>query len=200
MYIQDSVILTLKLSAHSAEYARALRVIGQDLADLFPERVEIETVGDRFVVSGEGRDKAQRMVASGGRSVPGLKKLLRRNSAADAVDTSLSIIHFTRSYTAEDINLLEKRGIFHRKTGGDGKPDLYSLSERLRMIGRIVDANGGRLTKLFKDGNTIVFHYEDKDDETHRAEFSNLTLYKLQQQYYSQRFTMGVEDPWELAL
>ena len=46
-------MLTLKLSAHSEEYARALRVIGQELADLFPERVEIEIVGSRFVVSGE---------------------------------------------------------------------------------------------------------------------------------------------------
>ena len=136
------------------------------------------------------------MGRTGGGSVPGVKKLLRRNSAADAVDTSLSIIHFTRSYTAEDINLLEERGTFHRKISGDCKPDLYSLSERLRMIGRIVDANGGRLTKLFKDGNTIVFHYQDKDGESHRAEFSNLTLYKLQQQCYSQRFTPGVKDPW----
>ena len=86
----------------------------------------------------------------------------------------------------------------HRKNSED-KPDLYSLSERLRMIGRIVDANGGRLTKLFKDGNTIVFYYQDKDGETHRAEFSNLTLYKLQQQYYSQRFTLAVKDPWDWA-
>ena len=186
----------MKLSAQSEEYARALRVIGQDLADLFPERVEIETAGDSFLVCGKGRGKSQRMVRNGGVTVLGLKKLLRRNSAADAVDTSLSIIHFTRSYTAEDINLLEERGTFHRKTSGDCKPDLYSLSERLRMIGRIVDANGGRLTKLFKDGNTIVFHYQDKDGESHRAEFSNLTLYKLQQQYYSQRFTPGVKDPW----
>jgi hypothetical protein len=193
-------MLTLKLSAHSEEYARALRVIGQELADLFPERVEIEIVGSRFVVSGERRDKSQRTVRNGAVTVPGLKKLLRRNSAADAVDTSLSIIHFTRSYTAEDINLLEEGGTFHRKTGGDGKPDLYSLSERLRMIGRIVDANGGRLTKLLKDGNTIVFHYEDKDDETHRAEFSNLTLYKLQLQYYSQRFVPEVKDPWGSAI
>jgi hypothetical protein len=46
-------MLTLKLSANSEEYARALRVIGQELADLFPERVEIEIVGSRFVVSGE---------------------------------------------------------------------------------------------------------------------------------------------------
>jgi hypothetical protein len=192
-------MLTLKPSVQSEEYARALRVIGQDLAALFPKRVEIETAGDRFLVSGEGRGKSQRLVRNGGVIVPGLKKLLRRNGAADAVDTSLSIIHFTRCYTAEDINLLEEGGTFHRKSGGDGKPDLYSLSERLRMIGRIVDANGGSLTKLFKDGNTIVFHYQDGDGETHRAEFSNLTQYKLQQQYYSQRFVPGVKDPWGSA-
>ena len=190
-------MLTLKVSAHSEEYARALRVIGQDLAHLFPERVEIETAGGKFIVRGERRDKSQRTVKNGGVTVPGLKKLLRRNGAADAVDTPLSI-PFTRSYTAEDINLLEEGGILHRKNSED-KPDLYSLSERLRMIGRIVDANSGRLIKLFKDGNTIVFLYQNKDGETHRAEFSNLTLYKLQQQYYSQRFTPGVKDPWGWA-
>ena len=102
-------MLTLKVSAHSEEYARALRVIGQDLADLFPERVEIETAGDSFVVRGEGRDKSQRTVKNGGVTVPGLKKLLRGKGAADAVDTPLSIVPFTRSYTAEDINLLEER-------------------------------------------------------------------------------------------
>src|ERR671930_188126 len=125
----------VKLSAQSEEYARALRVIGQDLADLFPERVKIETAGDRFLVCGKGRGKSQRMVRNGSVTVLGLKKLLRRNSAAEAVDTSLSIIHFTRSYTAEDINLLEERGIFHRKPGGASKPELYDLSEHSGMIG-----------------------------------------------------------------
>ena len=191
-------MLTLKLSADSEEYTRALRVIGQDLADLFPERVEIETAGDKFVVRGEHRDKSQHMVKNGGVAVPGLKKLLRRNGTADSVDTSLSIVPFARTYAAEDIDRLEEAGTLHRKTGDD-KPDLYSLSERLRMIGRIVDASGGKLTKLFKDGNTAVFHYQDKNGETHREELSNLTLYKLQQQYYSQRFTLGVKDPWDWA-
>ena len=191
-------MLTLKLSAHSEEYARALRVIGQDLADLFPERVEIETAGGKFIVRGERREKSQHMVKNGSVTVPGLKKLLRRNGVADPADTSLSIVPFARTYRAEDINRLEEGGILHRKVGDD-KPDLYSLSERLRMIGRIVDASGGKLTKLFKDGNTAVFHYQDKSGETHREELSNLTLYKLQQQYYSQRFTLAVKDPWDWA-
>ena len=178
--------------------ARALRVIGQDLADLFPERVEIEVADDRFVVRGEGRDKSQHMVKNGGVTVSGLKKFLRRNGTANAADTSLSIVPFTRSYTAEDINLLAEGGTLHRKRSED-KPDLYSLSERLRMIGRIIDANGGKLIKLSKDRNTVIFGYQDKSGETHREELSNLSLYKLQQQYYSQRSMLALKDPWSWA-
>jgi hypothetical protein len=188
---------TLKLSTDSEEYARALRVIGQDLADLFPELVEVEVADDRFIVRYQARDKSQYSGKNGPTTAAtkGWKKLLCRKGGADPVDASLSIVPFARSYTAEDINRLEEVRPLHRKSSED-KPDLYSLSERLRMIGRIIDANGGKLIKLSKDRNTVTFDYQDKSGETRREEFSNLSLYKLQQQYYSQRSMLALKDPW----
>jgi hypothetical protein len=190
---------TLKLSTDSEKYARSLRVIGQDLADLFPELVEVEVKGDRFIVRCQARDKSQYSGRSGA-ITPATKRwknLLCRKSVADPVDAS-SMVPFARSYTAEDINRLEERGTLHRRSSED-KPDLYSLSERLRMIGRIIDANGGKLIKLLKDRNTVIFDYQDEGGETHRQELSNLSLYKLQQQYHSQRSILALKDPWSWA-
>ena len=47
---QSFKILT---STSPGTYARALRAIGQNLADLFPETVEIELRGEVFVVAGQ---------------------------------------------------------------------------------------------------------------------------------------------------
>jgi hypothetical protein len=192
------VVPTLKLSTDSEVYARALRAIGQDLADLFPELLEVEVTGDRFAVRCQARDKGQYSGRSGATTpaTKGWKNLLCRKGVADPVGAS-SLVPFARSYTAEDINRLEEGGALHRRSSED-KPDLYSLSERLRMIGRIIDANGGKLIKLSKDRNTVTFDYQDKSGETHRQELSNLSLYKLQQQYYSQR-SLALKDPWSWA-
>ncbi len=64
------------------------------------------------------------------------------------------------------------------------------------MIGRIVDEKNGELVNLSEDGNSIRFRYRDAQSEIHSEEDSNLTLYKLQQEYYSGR-RLHPGDPWE---
>jgi hypothetical protein len=49
-FAQSFKILT---STAPGAYARALRAIGQDLADLFPASVEVQVNGEQFVVRGE---------------------------------------------------------------------------------------------------------------------------------------------------
>ena len=93
---------------------------------------------------------------------------------------------FMRTYTPDDIDHLDELGRA-RRTGAIQMPDLYSLSERLRMVGRILDEKNARLITLRQSMNTLVLQYCDAHDEAHQEEYSILTLYKLQQQYYSGR-------------
>jgi hypothetical protein len=155
-------------------YARALRAIGQDLADLFPQRVEIEMCGENFVVRGHRRPRA-----SAWRNNREPEKLSQ--TPAQAQDSE-----FVRTYAPDAIDHLDEMGR-KRRTGSSQVPDPYSLSERLRMIGRIVDEKNAHLVNLCQNMNTIILQYRDAEDEVRREEYSILTLYKLQQQYYSGR-------------
>ena len=83
-----------------------------------------------------------------------------------------------------------------RRNETDKVPDIYSLGEMLRMVGRIVDSEGRRLLKLSKDMNGVAFEYEDGAGQKHKREFSKLQLYKLQQQYYAERGTYVPIDNW----
>ena len=194
----DEIEASKSLSADSEFYARALRAIGQDLADLSPEKLEIEIVGDDFVARGHGRDNRLGARDADVNSLTKIwKKLVHNNRMANPGQSQLLIVPFVCTYTLADIDRLDEVGTGHRDSRNKVAADLYSLGERLRTIGRIVDANQGKLTKLFKDGNSVTFHYQDQDGQTHREELSNLALYQIQKQYYSQRGTYKAKDLWD---
>lgn len=165
----------MKLQLLVDRYARALRVIGQDLADLFPGRLEIELVGQNFVARGCRRPGAPTRTTAE-YDLP--QKLSPHTQVQD--------IGFMRTYTPQDIDHLDELGRA-RRTGATQIPDLYSLSERLRMIGRILDEKNGGLVSVCQSMNSLALRYRDADDAMHQEEYSILTLYKLQQQYYSGR-------------
>jgi hypothetical protein len=169
----------MKLQLLRDQYARALRAIGQDLGDFFPERVEIEMSGENFVARGRRRPGASARRSNDERDI-------RQNSSQPSPQVQPSHSAFVRTYTPDDIDHLDEMGRA-RRTGTVQRPDLYSLSERLRMIGRIVDEKNAQLVNLCQDMNTITLQYRDAQDQLHQEEYSTLTLYKLQQQYYSGR-------------
>lgn len=169
-YVQDPFEKDIKLQLLRDHYARALRAIGQDLADLFPQRVEIEMSGADFIARGCRR--------------PG--GLALKNSELSQPSAPIQDAGFARTYTPEAIDQLDAMGRA-RRTGSVQIPNLYSLSERLRMIGRIVDEKNGRLVSLCQNMNTITVQYRNPQNELHQEAYSILTLYKLQQQYYSGR-------------
>jgi hypothetical protein len=103
---------------------------------------------------------------------------------------------FTRKYTLDDINRLDETGL-PRRANKDGKPDIYSLGERLRTVGRIVDACKGTLIRVVKDHNSMKFEYRDQNGHDHREEYTNLALYKYQQRYYAERGIYTFIDPWD---
>ena len=166
-----------------ARYARALRAIGQDLGNLFPEDLEVEASGESFVARGLGR--LENPDAKNKEEEPARRRLWQkwRRPSGEAQPTRST---FTRTYTPADIKALDEIGRA-RRTGSVQTPDVYSLAERLRMIGSILDEQDADMVKLSQAGNTMKFQYRDGEGEIHFEEYSTLTLYKLQRRYHSER-------------
>lgn len=186
------------MQSETGNYARSLRAIGQGLAALFPDYLEIELNGDNYVTRGKGRAEVIQAVATGQTGVLGTmwSKLTRHNLKADPVQPPSSSVAFERVYTAADIDQLDQIGAAYRRSESR-IPDIYSLAERLRTIGRIVDSRGAQLIKVIMDLHAIKFEYRDREDKVCLAEYSNFALYKLQQEYYSGRSDPESSDPWK---
>jgi hypothetical protein len=168
----------------SGFHARALRVIGQDLADLMPENLAIELHGNEFVAHGlctKSRIKDQSSAI--------LKKLFNKVAAiirVPAREPDLEFVPFSRTYNADDIDRLDRQGT-NRRGAADGIPDIYTLGERLRTIGKVIDAQNGRIVRIFKDLHQIMFEYQDAQGSSRKEEMSNTELYQLQQRYAAGR-------------
>jgi hypothetical protein len=179
----------------SADYfARALRVIGQDLANLIPQQVEIDYRGGSFVARARCDRKRLESKKPEARK-KGLGAFIGRlaNYRLDKPPDAPEVVPFNRSYSADDIDRLDQKGVDRRIQGGK-LPDIYGLGEMLRTIGRIVDANGGQLVSLFKDQRRVAVEYRDRKGATCRAEMTSSELYKLQQRYYQERTASANPD------
>jgi len=179
-------------------HARGLRAIGQDLGKLFPQSLEITLQGMNFQVTGRylPRDPGGKGAQGNSQLLDKLRsKFLRDQSTVPPVESSTESIGFDRTYTPADIDRMDETGA-NRRNGVDKVPDIYSLGEMLRMVGRIVDSEGRRLVRLTRDMYGVTFEYEDGAGQAQKREFSNLQLYKLQQQYYAERGTYVPIDKW----
>jgi hypothetical protein len=182
-------LVKLMIEQTSGFHARALRVIGQDLAALLPENVAIELDGNRFVAHGlcaktriEDQTPAEVLTR--------VKKLFGKMAAAIIGPATrapdLEFGPFTRTYNVDDIDHLDGEGTDRRGHVSD-LPDIYTLGGRLRTIGKVIDAHNGRIIRIFKDLHQIVFEYRDADGQTRKEELNNTELYQLQQRYASER-------------
>ena len=170
-------------------HARALRAIGQDLADLLPDSMTIEPDGDSFLVHGMcNRARLESQQSNGGwTSLRKMGAMLRAGIIRPPMgEPDLDLTPFTRSYNAADIDRLDSHGN-QRRYGTGGLPEIYSLAERLRTIGKVIDGHNGRLGKIFKDLHHIIFEYRDGDDQPRKVELDNTQLYRLQRRYTSER-------------
>jgi hypothetical protein len=180
-------------------HARALRAIGQDLADLFPETLEIEMRGDIFIV----RLQCPRSRFDARQAEPQRKSLkefcadiLSRDLTALKQKNQSATIHVNRRYAPEDIDRIDEFYISRRFTVGK-IPDIRSLGEILRTIGRLVDGQEGQLVKIFKETHRIVFEFTDSDGKPRNELMSILNLYKLQKRFYETRGELVGLDPWK---
>ncbi len=178
--------MDLNSRVESHDYASALRVIGQELADLLPLYLEIDVKGKEFVVSGKGLSESETAKKSLLGKVWNL--LIRSDPATDLVDWQLKSVPFQRTYSQVDLSHWDDTHLKKRKSAAD-LPDIYSLGERLRIVGRMVNAKGGDLIHLTKTLTSVAFQYRDQDGAIHAEEYNADDLFRIQQEYYSARET-----------
>lgn len=172
----------------SGFYARSLRAIGQDLAGLVVESLAIEVDGDEFIVNGLC-SKAKSKPLDEKRARTGVKKLV--DNVTDIIyrpdrGPEWETVPFSRTYDRNNIGRLDDEGSKHRGNHSD-MPDIYTLGERLRTIGKIIDAQNGGFVKIFKHLNRIIFEFRDPDGEGCNQKLSNIEFYRLQQRYAAGR-------------
>ena len=180
-------------------HARALRAIGQDLATLFPETLEIQIQKENFIVRGQcAQSRLDAKLATPQKK--GLKAfcadLLARDVSTLTRQAKSATAEFTNNYSPEDINRIDEIGIARRFAAGK-MPDIHSLGEMLRTIGRLVDGREGRLVKISKDARRIVFEYTGPDGKSCNEIMTNLDLHKLQKSFYEKRGDLVGLDPWK---
>jgi hypothetical protein len=176
-----------------ADYARALRAIGQDLTDLFPKILEIDTDGMNFEARGQSHANPFHQVRE-----PSFKRLWNKLFGPDATPERVNsepAITFTRSYSAEDIERLD-RIYSASRSNQNQRPDNYSLAERLRTLGGIVKSRKGRLKQLRKNADHFFVDYWDQDGKIQTAKLTTVILYRNQQQYLSQNGS-APKELWE---
>jgi hypothetical protein len=185
--INNNVIL----HSDHREHAWALRTIGQDLAEMRPEYLEVEFTGGFYIARGRTRTSAAN-ASRAGKILDGLRRLDRR-AQGQVRESSW----FERRYSLYDVNRLDENGLIQRKDRPIS-PDIYVLAERLRTVGKLIEAKHGQLLKLTLDNNRIAFTFRDDNGEVYKNELSAPELYRTQQDGNRSRGTGRTRDPWSI--
>jgi hypothetical protein len=182
-------------------YARVLRAIGQDLANLFPHQLEIERQGQNFVARvrcDRRRSASQTQIEPEAAPKTGLLGIIHKLNTIrlDKPAEKPEIVSVNRSYNPTDISRIDEAGL-HRRIQLGKIPDIHDLGEALRTIGRLVDAEEGKLGKIFKDQRRVTFEYIARDGSAKKVQLTRDELYKIQQSYYHGRSGPGSLDLWK---
>src|SRR6476660_6901483 len=122
----------LKSNDSAGYFAKALRVIGQDLTELFPQQIEVYYQQEIFDVRVRcDRKRAEKKSPPAEKS--GLKNVFhklatyRLDKAPEGADTAT----YEHSYHPEEVNQLDRAGL-HRRAQAGKVPDINNLGEALR--------------------------------------------------------------------
>jgi hypothetical protein len=193
--LATSTLTPYNPSAAVADYARALRAIGQDLTDLFPRVLEIDTDGVNFEARGESHANPFHQIRE-----TSFKRLWNRIFAKDGspepILTQTQRLTFTRTYSPEDIERLDQLYSANRTNQGK-RPDNYSLAERLRTMGGIVKSRKGRLKQLRKNADHLFVDYWDENGKIQTAKLTTVILYRNQQHSPARNGTHAPKELWE---
>ena len=177
------------------DYARTLRAIGQDLTELFPKVLEIDTDGANFQARGQSHPNPFNQVRE--RAFTRVwKKLFGKNLQLDATAPQPPAASFARSYSPEDIARLDSHYAANR-SGQPRRPDNYSLAERLRTMGGIVNSRQGRLKQLRKIADQLAVDYWDSAGKLQTAKLTTVILYRSDQASDPQVGAANPKELWE---
>jgi hypothetical protein len=182
--------------ADSNRWARSLRVIGQEVSKFKPVFLQVELVGDEFVVRGGPTACALDSSSSGMRHdpKPGFRLLDKNPSRVSNLSPCKP---FVLIYTPASLAMLDQEWARSRRAVSKG-PDLYSLPELLRTVGGCLDSEEGSLVKLTKEGQTVVLHFKDKLGNAKALQCSMSVLYRKQREMVSKRQSLRFSNAWEL--
>jgi hypothetical protein len=158
------------------DYSRALRAIGQDLADLFPKILEIENDGASFIAHGQSHPNPFHQYRKS--TCKNLwRKLIGKKAEAEPITLEPAALSFQRTYAPADIDRLDRLYSGNR-TGRLERPDSYSLAERLRVMGGMVNSRQGRLKRLHKNADNLFVEYWNQNGEIQTAKLTTVIMYR----------------------
>jgi hypothetical protein len=160
----------------SVDYSRALRAIGQDLTGLFPRVLDIESDGTSFVARGESYMNPFESYRRASYKDFWLS-LLGNRKRDERLAVEPARLTFERTYTPVDVERLE-RLYSAQRTGQLGRPDNYSLAERLRVMGHMVNSRNGRLKRLRKNADNLMVEYWDPNGDVRTAKLTTVIMYR----------------------
>jgi hypothetical protein len=176
-------------------YEMALRAIGQDLATLVVDSLEIVPDSEAFIARGH-------CVAFRSGTAEDNRNLWKKTweelwASKHRMRSRESVLEpFLRSYGPEDIRRLDDIGRLRRGHAAI-LPKASDLADMLRTIGRIVDLSGGRFIKLNRTRDRSGFEYQDAHGALHREEFVRSELFRAQLEGIVLRGSTNKKDPWE---
>ena len=174
----------------TSNYAGQLRLIGQDLSRRSVLRFVIERDDTMFLVRVlDKKNTRPRKSILRGR----VGKTLAVPSKNEVVSDAAVIC-----YTRHDFERLERKWWAAKTTGTNRLPDIKSLAESLRTLGKFLDMEQATLLSIRKEPGEIVLHFCDRSGTKRVEEFSDISLCKLQLTLSSGRQKAG-EDPWKNA-
>ena len=170
-----SAIVSSDLGEVAVGYAKAFRVIGQDVAGLFPRVLEIETDGVNFVARGQSHPNPFEAIKES--AFKRLCNWLCNKGLPKQLEPQSTPANFTRTYGPDDIERIDRMNSANR-SGISRRADSYSLAERLRTMGATVDKKNGRLKRLGKDGDRLFVEYWDEQGQLQTARLTTVIMYR----------------------
>jgi hypothetical protein len=184
----------IKLHSEHKEHGWALRAIGQDLADILPNYLEIEFTGQFYIARGQGKPGGSSAVKKKGSVRKFLSKL--RRDERKGKPPAQKDVPFERTYPLGKIHLLGEHGKSRRRNSSL-PPDINILGERLRAVGKMIETKGGQLIRLTMDDYRVAFKYRDAKGEIHEEEHTTPALYRSRTIGQPRRFAGKERDTWD---
>lgn len=187
-------------SIRPQDYARHLRVIGQDLENIQLDTFNLECAGDAYLVwvrSDGGHEGGHPLLRAGKGRL--LQKLWRNRIPSHTIAREESYVDFHAQtgkrlrYSVADLDRMEReqRARRHRQSG---TTDGHSLSQLLRTVGDLVGRKGERLLGISWQELSISMVVETPQGRKEIDVFRPDNLYDLWVKMYLRRDNRALSD------